>query len=41
MHRVIVKSITLLCILASSTGLDRIRGEHPDLEVPVLVVSRF
>jgi hypothetical protein len=41
MIRVTVKNITLLCILASSPGLKHIRAEHPDLEVPVFVLSRY
>jgi len=41
MIRIIVKNITLLCILASSPGLKHIRAEHPDLEVLVFVLSQF
>lgn len=28
-----VNKIKLLCVLASQTGLDRVRSEYPDLEV--------
>ena len=35
----IVKNVKLLCILASTPGLERIRVEFPDLEVLFLVIA--